>query len=132
MAVVEADADGVVTDRLDRDDRHVGLAGNQGLVAGVVTLHLGRRALDPQQFGRNRESGPALENDRQGAAVAGDTDVGRPDGTLPGLAFPDRTYVTVGSVAAPGLAPGCSSSERASSPSMTPEARRVGKEDVST
>src|SRR3546814_16048059 len=93
MAVVEADADGVVTDRLDRDDRHVGLAGNQGLVAGVVTLHLGRRALDPQQFGRNRESGPVLENDRQGAAVAGDTDVGRPDGTLPGLARSEERRV---------------------------------------
>src|SRR3546814_19418571 len=111
MAVVEADADGVVTDRLDRDDRHVGLAGNQGLVAGVVTLHLGRRALDPQQFGRNRESGPVLENDRQGASVAGDPDVGRPDGTLPALAFPNRTNWTVGSVGAHGRAHWRSSSQ---------------------
>src|SRR5439155_14891917 len=65
VQVVELDADGVVADRLDAHDADMAAAGDDGLLAGAVALHLGGGTLDPQQLGRIAELRIVVEVDLQ-------------------------------------------------------------------
>ncbi len=63
MQIVELDADGVIADRLDRQDADMRAARDQLLLAGPMALDLGRRAFDPQIFRRQAETLAVLEID---------------------------------------------------------------------
>jgi hypothetical protein len=63
MAVVEDDADGVVADGLEADDAYPALAARADLLGGAMALHLGGRALDPQELGRIAERAAVVEFD---------------------------------------------------------------------
>src|SRR5512147_1086189 len=56
VQVVEHETHGVIANRLDLHDADMAAAGDHGLLAGAVTLHLGRRALDAQQLGGQAEA----------------------------------------------------------------------------
>ena len=63
MQIVELDAHGVIADRLEVEDADLGALGDDRLLPGAVALHLGRRALDPQIFGRQAEALAVVEFD---------------------------------------------------------------------
>ncbi|CCV13693.1 hypothetical protein MESS4_590056 [Mesorhizobium sp. STM 4661] len=55
VEIVESDADGIVADRLDLEDRDVALTGNGHALFGRMALHFGRRRGDTQKLRRQFE-----------------------------------------------------------------------------
>src|SRR5512144_473712 len=63
VTVIETNADRVAADGLDARDADMPLAGDDRFPLRVVALHLRRRALDPEQLGRQPEAAAVLEID---------------------------------------------------------------------
>src|SRR5580704_9815613 len=78
MQIVEYGPHGVIADRVDLEDRHVSLAGDGLALLGRMTLDLGARAQDAQEFGREFEGLAGLERHPQRGLVLAQPHLGRP------------------------------------------------------
>src|SRR5580704_14637351 len=78
MQIVEYGPHGVIADRVDLEDRHVSLAGDGLALLGRMTLDLGARAQDAQEFGREFEGLAGLERHPQRRLVLAQPYLGRP------------------------------------------------------
>ena len=65
-------------DRLEFHDADMGAAGDNRLLSRPVPLHLGRRALDPQIFGRQAEARDVVEFDVEALFGAVEAQLDRP------------------------------------------------------
>src|SRR5436305_12420354 len=63
VQIVEFDAHGIIADRLQIHDPDMSASSDNRLVVRPVALHLGRRALDPEIFGREAEFFAVVERD---------------------------------------------------------------------
>src|SRR5260370_1411222 len=78
VQIVELDPDGVVADRLQFEDADMGALADDRLLPGAVPLQFGRRAFDPQIFGRQAETLAVIEFDVEALFGAFEAQLDRP------------------------------------------------------
>src|SRR5439155_7051242 len=78
VQVVELDPDRVIADRLDFEDADMGAFGDDDLLVRPMALDFGRRALDPQIFGREAELAAVVVFDIEALFGALQAEQGRP------------------------------------------------------
>src|SRR5712671_7328745 len=89
--IVEAEPHRIIANRIDGENGHVALAADRLALRFGMTLHLGRGAGYPQQFGGKAESFSVVKFDMQGAAVLGEPDFNRPGRA--GMRYAQRTVL---------------------------------------
>ncbi len=76
MAIVEAQAHGILAHRFDALDVDVRLAGLQHLLSGAMPAHFGGGGVDPQEFTGQLEAAAVVEAQLQHPRLAVQADFG--------------------------------------------------------